>query len=163
MVTIGSIHFHVHHQFAMLPPPISLKFFFVLSVLLSSTFGDSYKDYNLCWAGAPYSKWIASLELCHKEHNNAWSQSLQWQLNTINFTQIQNDTIVRMLTWYNYYQSPPCWVMLLCKLLLMPASTLFMPIVFRSEIVFQLLLLSLCLCLCLRPQLKAICHHLLPS
>ena len=29
LLPIGSIHFLVHHQFAMLPPPISLKFFFL--------------------------------------------------------------------------------------------------------------------------------------
>ena len=35
-----------------------------------STFSDCYKGYNLCWVAAPHSKWIASLELCDKEHIN---------------------------------------------------------------------------------------------
>ena len=47
-------------------------------------------------AGARYTKWIASLELRHKEHNN---DSYPLHNNTIDFTQ-KNETIVHILTWY---------------------------------------------------------------
>ena len=58
--------------------------------------GDSVDDVKVIWAGARYTKWIASLELRHKEHNN---DSYPLHNNTIDFTQ-KNETIVHILTWY---------------------------------------------------------------
>ena len=58
-----------------------------------------YRMAGLSWnktAGARYTKWIASLELRHKEHNN---DSYPLHNNTIDFTQ-KNETIVHILTWY---------------------------------------------------------------
>ena len=47
-------------------------------------------------AGARYTKWIASVELRHKEHND---DSYPLHNNKIDFTQ-ENETIVHILTWY---------------------------------------------------------------